>query len=231
MTNDERDKAAEAAGNSHANPVIRSMYPSKSRGQMAAEFATLFSLGWDACSLAMRDTQNYMIRSAQQAAVEIANERDMLRKDNERLYAANTHIVDVANIEKLKANYPDYTSAFMQLAVEATLNAKFRAENQLLRAANTHISAIDKKAIGDVMIENERLKEQVSKSSYRLREVIANLNHCCVKLEGRFMDEELGRIKWKQQAEKMAEVLLRRNRELDVHQALVEFEKFKEGNK
>jgi hypothetical protein len=46
--NDVRDTLAIEMGNRHANPVIRSMYPSKPRGEMAKEFAQLFTLGWDA---------------------------------------------------------------------------------------------------------------------------------------------------------------------------------------
>lgn len=43
----ERDLKAEEQGNNHANPIIRSMYPSTSRSQMAAQFAQLYSLGWN----------------------------------------------------------------------------------------------------------------------------------------------------------------------------------------
>lgn len=43
-----RDELANEQGDRHANPIIRSMYPSRSRGQMAREFGQLFSIGWDA---------------------------------------------------------------------------------------------------------------------------------------------------------------------------------------
>lgn len=46
----ERNKNAEFQGNGHAIPVVRSMYPSKSRGEMAREFAQLYSLGHEAAS-------------------------------------------------------------------------------------------------------------------------------------------------------------------------------------
>lgn len=42
-----RDEAARQQGDNHACPIVRSMYPSKSRGEMAREFAQLFSLGHD----------------------------------------------------------------------------------------------------------------------------------------------------------------------------------------
>lgn len=49
---EKRDELAKTMGNRHANPVIRSMYPSKSRGQMAGEFSQLYSLGFsEACAL------------------------------------------------------------------------------------------------------------------------------------------------------------------------------------
>jgi hypothetical protein len=44
-----RDELAKEQGDNHACPVIRSMYPSKSRGEMSREFAQLYSLGFDAC--------------------------------------------------------------------------------------------------------------------------------------------------------------------------------------
>lgn len=37
-------------GNRHANPIIRSTYPSKSREVMSGEFAQLYSLGFKDCS-------------------------------------------------------------------------------------------------------------------------------------------------------------------------------------
>lgn len=42
---DEADRAAEAYGGEIATPVIRSMYPSRSRGQAATEFADAFLAG------------------------------------------------------------------------------------------------------------------------------------------------------------------------------------------
>lgn len=52
LLQEKRDELAKTMGNRHANPVIRSMYPSKSRGQMAGEFSQLYSLGFsDACDL------------------------------------------------------------------------------------------------------------------------------------------------------------------------------------
>lgn len=48
MTEQERrDQEALEQGNRHAHPEIRSMYPSKSRGEMAREFAQLFTVGWN----------------------------------------------------------------------------------------------------------------------------------------------------------------------------------------
>ena len=44
---DERDKAAENHGNCRATPIIRSMYPSKSRVEMADEFSISFQDGAD----------------------------------------------------------------------------------------------------------------------------------------------------------------------------------------
>jgi len=43
---DVRTERALEMGNRHASPIIRSMYPSKSRGDMAREFAQLYSLGF-----------------------------------------------------------------------------------------------------------------------------------------------------------------------------------------
>lgn len=45
-----RDEMAKEWGDRHAIPIIRSLYPSKSRGEMAREFSQLFTLGWDACA-------------------------------------------------------------------------------------------------------------------------------------------------------------------------------------
>lgn len=44
-----RDEYAKEMGVNHANPVIRSMYSSTSRGEMAKQFERLCQLGWDAC--------------------------------------------------------------------------------------------------------------------------------------------------------------------------------------
>jgi hypothetical protein len=43
-----RDDQAKQQGRNHAVPVLRSMYPSTSRGEMAKQFEQLFSLGFDA---------------------------------------------------------------------------------------------------------------------------------------------------------------------------------------
>lgn len=43
-----RDKMAREQGDRHATPIIRSMYPLTSRGEMASQFAQLYSLGFDA---------------------------------------------------------------------------------------------------------------------------------------------------------------------------------------
>jgi hypothetical protein len=44
-----RDELAEQQGDNHANPIIRSMYPLKSRSEMSREFAQLYSIGFNAC--------------------------------------------------------------------------------------------------------------------------------------------------------------------------------------
>lgn len=54
-----KDRLAEEIGNRLANPIIRSMYPSKSRGQMAREFAQAFALGYDS-----RDGEVKILREA-----------------------------------------------------------------------------------------------------------------------------------------------------------------------
>lgn len=46
MLDEERNLKAKQQGNNHACPVIRSMYPSKSRGEMAGEFSQLYSVGY-----------------------------------------------------------------------------------------------------------------------------------------------------------------------------------------
>lgn len=43
-----RDELAKQQGINHANPIIRSMYPSTSRTDMATQFAQLHSLGFTA---------------------------------------------------------------------------------------------------------------------------------------------------------------------------------------
>ncbi len=58
-----RDELAKEQGRRHANPVIRSMYPSKSRGEMAREFAQLFALGFDA-AIALKEKEIERLRSA-----------------------------------------------------------------------------------------------------------------------------------------------------------------------
>ena len=45
---EEMEKLSTEMGNRHANPVIRSLYPLTSRGEMARQFAQLFMLGFSA---------------------------------------------------------------------------------------------------------------------------------------------------------------------------------------
>lgn len=47
QSNEERDRLAKVMGDNHAQPIIRSMYPARSRGEMSREFQQLYSLGYD----------------------------------------------------------------------------------------------------------------------------------------------------------------------------------------
>ena len=42
-----RDEEANKQGSQHAHPILRSMYPLTSRGEMASQFAQLFTLGFN----------------------------------------------------------------------------------------------------------------------------------------------------------------------------------------
>lgn len=47
-SNDQRDALAREVSRNIAQPVIRSMYPSRSRGQMQKEFEQVYTLGYNA---------------------------------------------------------------------------------------------------------------------------------------------------------------------------------------
>lgn len=58
-SNARRDKEADKHGYKKAQPVIRSMYPSESRGVMALHFSESFKAGWNA-----RDAEVKALRDA-----------------------------------------------------------------------------------------------------------------------------------------------------------------------
>lgn len=103
-----RDKMAIQQGDNHANPIIRSMYPSKSRGEMAREFAQLFAVGWNACwkyrdaEVAKLKSDFTILRAIAKASINTFDESDITK-----LHAAEALIETLAGAVKRTQEYAE----------------------------------------------------------------------------------------------------------------------------
>ena len=114
-------EAAEEMGRRHANPEIRSMYPSTSRGDMAKQFAQLFALGWDA-----RAAEVSSLKAKLQAAEEWAERKvrdaEVLQTEVERW--EERHLIEADTLRDLLTREREISRVMEEALAKALAKAQ-----------------------------------------------------------------------------------------------------------
>lgn len=154
------EQRAKEYGRKIANPVIRSMYPSKSRGEMADEFAYAFATGYNSRN------------------EEINKLKEQLNVQEKLLHEMHGKLLD-KDCPEVKLNLEIYTLKLKCEAYEKELNnlkAKETAKriNGELRTYDGQIDKLEQKSLGTgvTWVLNELLKMQTA-HDYNTNEAIS----------------------------------------------------------